>query len=90
MTELGERLRLQEFGGGLGQFLFEPNTVTTRHLLADRIAKAVTQWEPRVAVETVSVDPDPDDPQSAVATLTYKLVASQTRERVSLNVSLAN
>jgi phage baseplate assembly protein W len=75
---------------GLGSFLFEPNTVTTRHLIADRIAKAVTQWEPRVVVEQVMVDPDPDDPHGAIATLTYKLVATQARERVQLNVTLAN
>jgi phage baseplate assembly protein W len=90
LTEPNERLRLPEFGAGLGSFLFEPNTVTTRHLIADRIAKAVTQWEPRVVVEQVMVDPDPDDPHGAIATLTYKLVATQARERVQLNVTLAN
>jgi phage baseplate assembly protein W len=88
MTELRERLRLPDFGGGLGLFLFEPNTVTTRHLIKDRITKALAQWEPRLSVEAVGVDPDPDDPQAAIATITYKLVTTQTRERVSLNVSL--
>jgi hypothetical protein len=88
LTEQKERLRLPQFGGGLSKFLFEPNTVTTRHLIADRITKELAQWEPRIAVETVSVEPDPEDSQSAIATITYKLVATQTRERVSLNVSL--
>jgi len=90
MTEPGERLRLHEFGGGLSEALFEPNTITTRQLLADRIAKVVTQWEPRVVVEAVTVDVAPDDPQSAIATLTYKLIATQARERVRLNVALAS
>lgn len=89
MTEQRERVRLPEFGGGLGSFLFEPNTVTTRHLMQDRITKALTQWEPRISVESVEVEPDPADPQAAVATITYKLVATQARERVSLNVTLA-
>ena len=89
MTERSERLRLPEFGGGLGQFLFEPNVVTTRHLIGDRITKALEHWEPRIAVESVVVDPDPDDPEGAIATITYQLVATQTRERVTLNVSLA-
>lgn len=89
MTEQRERVRLSEFGGSLGIFLFEPNTVTTRHLIQDRITKALAQWEPRINVESVDVEPDPTDLQAAIATITYKLVATQTRERVSLNVTLA-
>ena len=89
LTELRERLRLPEFGGSLSQFLFEPNTVTTRHLIQERITQALTQWEPRIRVETVQVEPDPSDPQAAIATITYRLVATQQRERVGLSVSLA-
>lgn len=88
MTEQRERLRLPEFGGGLGRYLFEPNTVTTRHLIQDRIAKALEQWEPRIRVESIAVEPEATDPQAAIATITYKLVATQARERVSLNVTL--
>ncbi len=88
-TELRERVRLPDFGGGLGPFLFEPNTLTTRRLIQDRITKALAEWEPRVTVETVEVVPDPNDLQAAIATITYKLVATQTRELVSLNVTLA-
>lgn len=88
MTELRERLRLPDFGGGLHLFLFEPNTVTTRHLIKDRITRSLAQWEPRLQIEAVDVLPAADDPQGAIATITYKLVATQTRERVSLNVSL--
>jgi Bacteriophage baseplate protein W len=89
LTEQQERLRLPDFGGSLGRFLFEPNTVTTRHLIQDRITRALDEWEPRILVESVSVDPDPNDPEAAVATIDYKLVATQTRERVSLSVTLA-
>src|SRR5436853_1320416 len=90
MTELNERVRLPNFGGSLGLFLFEPNTVTTRHLIQDRITKALGQWEPRILVQAVAVDPDPSDSQAAIATITYKLVATQSRERVSLNVTFAS
>ncbi len=89
MTEQNERLRLPEFGGGLGKFLFEPNTVSTRHSIQDRITKALTQWEPRIQVESVIVDTDPADREAAIASITYKLVSTQTRERVSLNVKLS-
>ena len=89
MTERRERLMLPEFGGGLGPSLFEPNTVTTRHLIKDRIQKALAEWEPRIKVEDVRVEEDPEDPQGAIATIAYRLVATQSRERVSLSVTLA-
>jgi phage baseplate assembly protein W len=89
MTELGERLVAPEFGCGLGLFLFEPNTVATRHSIVERITRALGRWEPRIAVDAVTVDPDPASAEAAIATIVYRLVATQTQERVSLNVTLA-
>jgi Bacteriophage baseplate protein W len=88
MTNLRERMRLPEFGGGLSTFLFEPNNPTTHHLMEDRIQSALTLWEPRIVVEAVQVDQDPGDSDGAIATIDYKLVATQARERVTLNVTL--
>ncbi len=42
MTEQRERIRLPEFGGTLGKFLFEPNTVATRQRIQDQIAIALS------------------------------------------------
>jgi hypothetical protein len=89
MTQFNERLHLPEFGGNLASFLFEPNTVTTRSLIRDQINRALARWEPRIAVESVEVEPDPADPQAAIATITYKLITTAARERVSLSISLA-
>jgi uncharacterized protein len=88
LTELNERLRLPEFGGGLNRFLFEPNTATTRQLIRDRITKALAQWEPRIVVQSVAVETDAQDQQAAIAMIQYKLVATQASERVSLSVTL--
>ena len=88
LTEQNERLMLPDFGGGLGVFLFEPNAVATRRQIQERIISALTLWEPRIVVQAVDVSPDPIDPQAAIATITYKLVATQAQERVSLNVTL--
>jgi phage baseplate assembly protein W len=90
LTNRLERLRLPEFGGSLQQFLFEPNTVATRSLIQDRIEKALARWEPRVAVESVKVDPDPEDPEAALATIIYRSSPPQARERVTLSVTLAS
>jgi len=88
-TDRNERLRLAEFGGGLPRFLFEPNTPATRHQLADRVRKALDAWEPRITVQSVDVAEDPEDAEAAVATVLYKLVATQSTERVSLSVPVA-
>ena len=90
MTEPGERLYLPTFGAGLGRFLFEANTASTHTLIAERIQSALRAWEPRVKVESVELAVDPNDPQAAIATLTYRLVATQAQERVSLSVSVAH
>ena len=88
MTGQRERLRLAEFGGSLNRFLFEPNTVTTRHLIGDQIQKSLEQWEPRIRIESVNVEPDAADPQAAIATITYKLVATQVQQRIGLEIRL--
>jgi len=88
-TERNERLRLPEFGAGLGRLLFEPNTTATLHRIEDRILKALAAWEPRISVESVDVVGDPDDAEAAIATISYKLVATQVKNRITVTVALA-
>jgi hypothetical protein len=84
----GERPRLPGFGAGLDGMLFEPNTVATRNAVAERIRRAVAEWEPRVRVLSVDVDPDPQDAAAAVATLRYELVATADVAALTLSISL--
>ena len=88
MTELGERLRRPDFGGGLSGFLMEPNTVTTRRQIEDRIVKALALWEPRVEVDRVTVEPTRDDPDAAAATIVYRLVATAAQEAVTMTIAM--
>lgn len=91
LTEPGERLMLDSFGGGLRRFLFEPNTPASRRLIEERIRNALRLWEPRVDIQDLRVDPDPADPQGVLVTLSYRLVATQATEqiRLALNVGTA-
>ena len=36
----------------------------------------------------MTVEPDPKDSEAAIATITYRLVATRALERVSLNIAL--
>ena len=85
-----ERLNLPAFGAGLQQYLFEPNTVTTRFQVQDRITKALQLWEPRISLTDVNVEQDPNDAQAAIATIEYKLVATQVKETINVSVKLGS
>jgi phage baseplate assembly protein W len=89
-TETRERINLPNFGAGLQQFLFEPNTVTTQSQIEDRITTSLQLWEPRISVTQVGVVPDPGDPQAAVATIEYKLIATQINQSVNVRVNLGS
>jgi phage baseplate assembly protein W len=89
-TQERERLNLPTFGAGLQQYLFEPNTVTTRFQVQDRITKALQLWEPRISLTDVNVEQDPDDAQAAIATIEYKLVATQVKETINVSVKLGS
>ena len=89
LTNLRERLRLPDFGGGLNTFLFESNNVATQRAIEERILQSLKRWEPRISVESARVEEDPSDREAAIATIQYKLVATQTRENLSLSVRLA-
>jgi uncharacterized protein len=89
MTEEKERINLPTFGAGLQQYLCEPNTVATQSRIQDRITKALQLWEPRISVTQVDVRQDPSDCQAAIASIAYKLVATQVQQTVNISVKLA-
>jgi phage baseplate assembly protein W len=89
-TQERERLNLPNFGAGLQRYLFEPNTVATRFQIEDRITKSLQLWEPRISLTDVTVEQDPSDAQAAIASIEYKLVATQMKERINVSVKLGS
>jgi phage baseplate assembly protein W len=88
LTEPGERLMLPDFGAGLKRFLFEPNTVTTHRLIQQQISESLEQWERRINLKSVAVEPDPEDLQAASVTIHYNLVTTGAAEQLSLTMQL--
>ncbi len=88
MTAPGERLRRATFGAGLEEYLYEPNTTTTRRAIEERIRRSIGTWEPRVTLESVDVDEDPADASAAIATVTFRVIATQTIERVTASIAM--
>ena len=88
LTEPGERLMREEFGCGLRQYLFEPKTVTTRQLIRDNVIRAIGRWEPRVAVEEVTVEADPNNQRLVAIAIVFCLVATQAMGSMGLTLQL--
>lgn len=87
-TRFQERIMRPSFGGGLQQFMYEPNTLSTRTQMEERTRRALARWEPRAAVEDVHAEAAPDEPSTVVLTITYTVRDTGTRERVRLTVDL--
>src|SRR5580704_13270651 len=85
-TEPKERINLPAFGVGLQRYLLEPNTVATQSRIKERITSALQLWEPRISVTQVDVQPDPSDQQSAIASIAYRLIATQVQKTITLSV----
>ena len=88
-TDPGERVGVPDFGAGLGRFLFEPNNAATHARIQDAILRALTSWERRIQVESIDIAAAADDAENALATITDRLVATDARERISLNIPIA-
>jgi phage baseplate assembly protein W len=72
-TGLGERVMRPQFGAGVDDYVFQPNSPTIRAALAAAIQSALLQWEPRIDLEAVRVDPVPGEPSQVLASIEYTI-----------------
>ena len=87
-TDKRERIALPDFGAGLQRWLFAPNTPDTHARIAQAVDLTLRRWEPRIAIDDIAVVPSDDDATTAIATITYRLVASGERARTAVGISL--
>jgi uncharacterized protein len=88
MTNPGERLMRPTFGAGLNQWIGQPNTQSTRQLIASSISTAVGIWEQRVALSGVTVTVDPNDAARVIITLAYAARGSAAALPAQLTLTL--
>ena len=55
LTSPGERVMLPEFGAGLRDLVFEPNSFATQRAIESAVNRALTDWEPRITIDRVEV-----------------------------------
>ena len=78
MTEPGERQMLPDFGAGLRRFVFEPSTAATCRAIEQVVQQALTDWEPRINVESVTVAPDSTEQNLLLIDIDFVIRATNT------------
>jgi phage baseplate assembly protein W len=80
-TEPGERIMLPTFGCGLRRYLMQPNSIATRAAMREDIVNALTQWEPRIRLRDVVVEPG-DDPALVWIDIAYVLRVTESADNL--------
>ena len=86
-TEPGERLMRPAFGCGLRAYLMKPNTAATRSLIKRDVERALASWEPRIDLESVSVEPG-EDPAQVTITIRYQHVRDGSPDNLVFHLAL--
>jgi phage baseplate assembly protein W len=68
---------LREFGCGMRDMVFEPNSDATRARIADHVRRALLAWEPRILIENVNVTQG-DEPNLVLIHVDYVVQATNT------------
>ncbi len=72
-TAPGERVMRPEFGCGLHNLVFAPNSPATAGLVAYHVQEALGRWEPRIEVEEIQVAPDARRPAVLLIDIRYRI-----------------
>jgi phage baseplate assembly protein W len=81
-TAPGERVMRPQFGCRIWDLLFEPVNANTVGLMAAAVREALAQWEPRVEVEAVVVEPDQNDSAKVHIRIDYRLRVTNDRRNL--------
>jgi uncharacterized protein len=78
LTDPGERQMLPDFGAGLRRFVFEPSTGPTYRAIESVVQQALTDWEPRINLQSVTVTPDSAEPNLLLIDIDFVIRATNT------------
>src|SRR5215203_6218434 len=82
MTAPGERVMRPQFGCRIWDLLFEPINANTIGLMGEAVRDAVSQWEPRIDLEDVDIEPDPVDASKVMINLVYRVRTTNDRRNL--------
>lgn len=88
LTRQKELLLRPRFGAGISGFLHEPNTLSTRKRIKDRIENSLERWEPRIKTERVDVWEHPDNSEEIRIEIAYRILFTGKSKTLAINMNL--
>ena len=81
-TAPGERPMRPAFGCGINEYVFAPADSGTAGLIAEEVRRALDFWEPRIAVDDVSISFSAVDAGQLFITVRYTIKATNDRRNL--------
>jgi phage baseplate assembly protein W len=78
-TAPGERVMRPDFGCGIHDLVFAPNTAGTAGQIINEVREALIRWEPRIDVLAVDAIPDDDQPNLLRIAISYQVRTTNNR-----------
>jgi uncharacterized protein len=88
MTRPGEQLMRPRFGAGLQNFLDEGNTVALRAQIQTTIMQSLQNYENRISVDAVDVDPVPNSPGEVQVQIYYRVLRTNTQQQIGVTMQV--
>ncbi|MBJ93248.1 MAG: baseplate protein [Rickettsiales bacterium] len=81
-TQPGERQMLPEFGCPLQDLIFATNSAGTRHRAESMVRAALSRWEPRIDVDSVRAEADPQNQNQVRLFIEYTVRKSNNHQNL--------
>ena len=78
-TSKGERVMRPDFGCGLYELVFAPNSAATRGLAEHHVSEALLLWEPRIDVLQVKATASGDRDEVLLISIDYRVRTTDNR-----------
>lgn len=78
-TAPGERIGRPSFGCGIHDFVFATRTARTIGEIQNAVVEAITQWEPRVTLESVNARLHPNDQLGILIDIQYRIRSTNAK-----------
>lgn len=87
-TRPGEQLMRPRFGAGLQNFTDEGNTVGLRRQIQTAVTENLQNYENRITVDAVDVDPVPNAPSEIRVQIHYRLLRTNTSQQTGVTLEV--
>jgi len=87
-TRPGEQLMRPRFGVGLQNYLDNGNTIALRSQIQQAILQGLQNYENRITVDAVDVDPVPGDNSQLQINIYYRLLRTNSTQQISVQLKV--